>query len=195
MYAIALFIHVVGVVLLAGAVALSAACYFAARRATDIAGLRSALALLPATERLMPFAIPLILLAGLYMVGKHGDDGGIAWSNAWVIVSLVMFVVMAIAGSGIEGPRLSALHKRALAAPDGAISPDLDTLRRDPVVRSIMFFGFAMITGFLFLMTVKPEPVISAVAVPVVATIVFLGLAQLAFRKETSAPPLHTDIQ
>src|SRR5437588_1027099 len=130
MYDVALFLHVLGVVTLVIALAYTLGGLFRAQRAPDVAGIRSALVFVPIAERLIPPAMIVILAAGLYMVG----DGHWGWGTGWVDVAIAVFVLMSVLGPAVEGKRIGALHERIDELPDGPVPPEVEALRRDPVL-------------------------------------------------------------
>lgn len=181
MYNVALFLHVVGVVTLVSGLALSLIGMARAQRATDVRALRAALGLSPLTERLIPPALALILLPGLYMASRHGGDGGIRWSSGWLDVAMGLFVVMAALGPTVEGRRIGALRLAAEEAPDGPLTAEIDAARRDPVLTHVGTLGACSIIAFLFLMTTKPA-LGGALATVLVAAAVSVVLGRLALR-------------
>ena len=92
MYDIALFLHLVGVVMLVIALSYTLGGLFRAQRATDVGGVRSALGFVPIAERIIPPAMILILACGLYMVGK----GNWGWDTGWVDVAIAIFLLMSV---------------------------------------------------------------------------------------------------
>lgn len=157
MYAIALFVHLLGVALLVGAVTTTVLATVRAQSAETVQELRTVTAVVKKIDLVIGPAMLLILGAALFMVSRHGDDGSIHWSSGWVDVALVVFLVMAILGPTVESGHAKRVLAAAAAAPDGPVPPELDALRRAATPLYVSFFGVSQILAFLYLMTNKPS--------------------------------------
>src|SRR5690348_1703287 len=164
MYDVALFVHLLGVVLLVGAVATTLVATLRAQTVATVQELRSVTAVTKKIDMVIGPAMLLILAAGLYMVAVGGDDGGITWSSGWVDVALVIFLVMAVLGPTVEAGHAKRLMAAAAQVPDGPVQGDLDRLRRNATAVYVSFFGASQILAFLYLMSNKPGLVGSLVA-------------------------------
>lgn len=184
MYDVALFGHLIGVVALISAVVMTVTGLLRAQRASTTSQIRMATGAVPVADRLIPPAMLLVLGFGLYLVSRHGDDGSIAWNAGWVDVSLVIFAVMAVLGPAVEARRTKALWTAACAADDEVITPEIDRLRRDPVLTHVSLFGSSQLVALLFLMSNKPGLPGSLAAV-VVAAFVSVVLGRVALRAGT----------
>jgi uncharacterized membrane protein len=182
MYDVALFLHLLGVITLVIALAYTLGGLFRAQRASDIAGIRSALGFVPLAERLIPPAMVLILAAGLFMVG----DGHWGWGTGWVDVAIAVFVLMSVLGPAVESKRTAALRDRVSELPDGPVPAEVEALRRDPVLTHVALFGSSQIVAFLFLMTNKPS-LAGAIAACAVAGAASVPLARAALRPQRTA--------
>jgi len=182
MYDVVLFLHILGVVTLVTALAFSLCGLFAAQRASDDSGIRSALNFVPVAEKLIPPAMITILAAGLYLVG----NGHWGWGTGWVDVALAIFAVMMVLGPGVEGKRIGAMHEKVAEAPDGPIPPELDAMRADPVLTHVATFGSTQIVVFLYLMTNKPS-LGGALLTAAIGAAVSMPLARLALRLSVHA--------
>jgi uncharacterized membrane protein len=156
MYDLALFLHIVGVVLLVGAVTTTLLATLRAQRAATVAEIASLTAVTRKIDLVIGPAMLLILGPALYMVSRGGDDGGIHWTSGWVDVALVVFLVMAVLGPTVESAHAKRLQRRATQLPDGPVPPELDAARRAPAGTYVTFFGVSQIVAFLYLMTNKP---------------------------------------
>jgi hypothetical protein len=172
----------VGVVTLVIALAYTLGGLFRAQRAADVAGIRSALSFVPIAEKLIPPAMLLIFAFGLYLVG----DGHWGWSTGWVDVAIAVFVLMSVLGPAVESKRTGALAESVRELPDGPVPPEVDALRRDPVLTHVALFGSWQIVAFLFLMTNKPS-LAGAIATCAIAAAISVPLARLALRPSTGA--------
>lgn len=156
MYDIALFLHLLGVALLIGAVTTTVLATVRAQTASSVGEIRLLTGVMKKIDLVIGPAMLLILADGLYMVSRHGDDGGIRWSSGWVDVALVIFLVMAVLGPTVEAGHAKRLLVAASQAPDGPVPVSLDALRRAQVPMYVSSFGVSQILAFLFLMTDKP---------------------------------------
>lgn len=185
MYAIALFVHLLGVALLVGAVTTTVLATLRAQSASTVQELRVVTAVVKKIDVVIGPAMLLILGAALYMVSRHGDDGSIHWSSGWVDVALAIFLVMAILGPTVESGHAKRILAAAAAAPDGAVGPELDALRRAAMPLYVSFFGVSQILAFLYLMTNKPS-LLGALTACLVAAVISVAVAALRLR---SLPP------
>lgn len=184
MYDVVLFAHVLGVVLLVSSVMFSLTGVLRAHRATNVAQIRIALGGARVADALTPPAMILVWGGGLYLVSRHGDDGGIRWSSAWVVASIAIVAVMSALGPGVEGRRVARLHDAAAAAIDGPVTADLDRLRRDPALVHVLLFGSCQIVVLLFLMTNQPG-LAGTLSAVVAGTLVSVVLARLTLSRVT----------
>lgn len=181
MYDIALFLHLLGVVLLVGAVTTTLVAMLRAQRAATVGEIASLTAVTKKIDLAIGPAMLLILAPGLYMVSRHGDDGSIRWTSGWVDVAVIVFLVMAVLGPTVETAHAKRLLMLAEQSPPGPVPAELDAARRAPVATFVTFFGVAQIVAFLFLMTNKPGWA-GAAAACVVAGLLGAGAAVLRLR-------------
>lgn len=156
MYNFALFLHLLGVVLLVGAVTTTLVATLRAQTTGSVAELRS---LTAATKRIEVVMIPAMLLIigpGLYMVSRHGGDGSIPWSAGWVGTALVVAVLLAVIGSTVEAGYAQRLRDAIASASGEPPHDDLSELQRASIPIYVSFFGGSQIVALLFLMTIKP---------------------------------------
>jgi hypothetical protein len=182
MYDVALFLHLVGVALLVTAISYTLGGLFRSQRATTVGQIRSSLVFVPLAERIIPVGMLLILGFGLYMVG----DGHWGWGTGWVDVAIAIFVLMSVLGPAVESKRTAKLHDAVEKLPDGPVPPEVDALRRDPVLTHVAMFGSWQIVGFLYLMTNKPGWG-GAIATALIAAAISVPLARLALRTPATA--------
>lgn len=187
MYEFALFLHVLGVVVLVGAVTTTLVATLRAQRAATVTEIALLTAVSKKIDPVMGLAMALVLGPGLYMVSQGGDDGSIRWSSGWVDVAIVVFAVMAVLGPTVEAGHAKRVLKLAGEAPDGPVPPELDAARRDPVSTYVAFFGASQILGFLYLMTNKPG-LAGAVATCAVAGVLSAAVAAVRLRSLSAVP-------
>lgn len=181
MYDVALFLHVLGVVLLVGAVATTLLATLRAQTAASVSELRSLTAVAKQVDAVIGAAMLLILGSALYMVSRHGQDGSIGWTSGWVLVAFAVFLLMAVLGPTVEGRHAKRLLQAASGLGDGPIPPEVDILRRTPLVTYVTLFGASQIVAFLYLMTNKPG-LAAALAACAVAAALSVPVATLRLR-------------
>ena len=186
MYDLALFLHLLGVVLLVAAVTTTLVATLRAQTAASVGQLRTLTAVTKKIDVVIGPATMLILGSGLYMVSRHGDDGGIHWTSGWVDVAIAIFLLMSVLGPTVEAGHAKRLLQAVQGLPDGPVPADVDALRRSPLATSVSLFGTAQIVAFLYLMTNKPGLVGSLVACGI-AGLVSVAAAAVRLR---SLPPV-----
>ena len=149
LYAVALFVHILGALGLFMALGLEWAGLRQLRRAATAEQARvwlSAVAVLP---RLYAPAATAILLSGLYMVATAWS-----WTAGWPGVALAALVLLAALGAALTGPRMASIGRAAVES--GPVSPALRQRLRDPILWTSIQTRVAIAVGIVFLMTVKP---------------------------------------
>jgi uncharacterized membrane protein len=186
MYDVALFLHLVGVVLLVGAVTTTMVATLRVQRAASVAEVVTLTAVTKKVDVVIGPGLLLILGSALYMLSKHGGDGGIPWTAGWVVVAFGIFLVMAILGPTVEAGHAKRVLRLAAELPDGPVPPALDDARRAPVGTYVAFFGAAQIIATLFLMTVKPD-LLGSLAVFALAGLLSIAVSTARLRSLDSA--------
>lgn len=150
-YNVVLFVHVVGVVLLFAAFSATQLGGAGLRRAETTQQARLWLGLLRVTGPMFGAAFLLILAAGLYMASDVWN-----FSTSWIVVALVTVGIMLVLGGAVVGRGMSKMGRMAATAPEGPLSPELQTAIHDQAVwtSSFVLTGFGV--GVLWLMTNKP---------------------------------------
>lgn len=196
MYDFALFLHLLGVILLVAAVTTTLVATLRAQTAGSVGQLRTLTAVAKKIDVVIGPATLLILAAGLYMVARHGDDGGIRWNSGWVDVAIVIFLVMSVLGPTVEAGHAKRLLQSVQDLPDGPVPAEVDALRRSSLVTYVSLFGAGQIVAFLYLMTNKPGLAGSlaacAVAAAVSAVVAAMRLRSLASVHVATAVPEAT---
>lgn len=173
-YAIALFLHVIGAMSLFIGIGLELAVLVRLRRATTMGQVRDATWYGNIASRWMSIASVLILLAGLYMVIT-------AWglSSAWLDVSIPLFFVLAGLGGGVNARHAESLAKAASDAPEGSIPDDIRARIFDPVYNTGVMVLSTSAVGIVFLMTVKPNLIISLITAAVALVLGLLAAQRI----------------
>lgn len=96
----------------------------------------------------------LTLVFGLWLVA---DLDYVKWSNTWVIVALVLWVVAnALGGIGGRREKETRLLAERLAAEGDAPSPELRALMRDPLTLLLSWGSGVVVVALLVVMIWKP---------------------------------------
>lgn len=96
----------------------------------------------------------LTLVFGLWLVA---DLNFVKWSNTWVIVALVLWVVAnALGGIGGRREKGTRLLAERLAAEGDAPSPELRALMRDPLTLLLSWGSGVVVVAILVVMIWKP---------------------------------------
>jgi uncharacterized membrane protein len=171
-----LFIHLVGVAVLFGALSIEVFALVNLGRAGTVEDVRTATHLVRYIPILMPVATVLLVGSGVWMVLISDRS---SFTTGWVAVSVVLTVLLAAAGPAVQGRRTSRVV--ALAAAADSRPGELLAATRDATMHVAGWISTAEAFALLYLMTVKPSLVGSLVAV-VVAAVLGIAIAALARR-------------
>ena len=168
LYPVALFLHVVGALLLFVTLTVEGIALRQLRRAVTADAATGAAAMLRVNRIVGPLSALGVLIPGLYMTAT-------SWGwVAWIVIALVSWVLIAVLGA-VNGIRLLALER----------SQALLTGVRSPVFLISWLTRVGMALGVVFLMTVKPGAVVSVVAILLAAAAgAVLGVALSRTPKE-----------
>lgn len=189
MYNIALFLHLLGVVLLVGAVTISLVTALRVQTAGSVAQLRSLTAPTKWIEAVIVPAMVLIIVAGVYMVWQHGFHGSFPWTSGWVVTSFVVTLVLSVIGGTIEGRDAKRLHSAIASASSQKPNAELRGIQLASSPMYTVYFGTSQVLAVLFLMTTRPSLVVS-IAICVAAAIVSVIAATMRLRSVRRAARL-----
>src|SRR5262245_33792170 len=182
LYALALFLHVLGALALGAGNALLLTGLLQARRASTAEELRLWSRLALGTGRTSLLSALLLLVPGVYLVVAAWG-----WTIPWIDASLGVVVILALLGRFALGPRLAALHRGALQAASGPVSDALRQRRTDRALWTAAWTSTALFLGVVFLMTSKPGV---AVTLATVAVAIVGGMAAAAALRPPTASPI-----
>jgi len=147
LYSAALFLHVVGALLLFATLSLEGIGLRQLRRAAMPAQVRESAAIAGLNRLVGPASAFLIVVPGLYMTAT-------AWGWVpWILVGLASWAVVGVLGA-VNGIRLAAAGRAAAGVE--RVSPDLAARLADPLLLASWLLRLAIVLGVVFLMTVKP---------------------------------------
>jgi hypothetical protein len=182
MLTILLFCHLLGVVMLFSGEALALAGHVRLDRATTVAEVRSALRDLPVVAPLMGIGAGLVILAGIALVYQ----GGFGWTTAWIDVSFVIAIILAVNGPLTNGKRSEAILALAKQSQDGPITLEIEAARADRFLGYSMFFSGMELVALLYIMTAKPDWVGCIVAVALAAAVAIVPTMRQSRRNPSS---------
>jgi uncharacterized membrane protein len=149
LYSFALFVHILGALVLFGALGLEWVALLSLRRVDTAEQAGEWLKVFALFPRIYPFAWGAILLAGLYMTAA-------VWKGAgWIIVALVGVVVLAAAGGALTARRMASLTQ-GIAREKGVLSSGLRATLHNPYLLAVFQVRLAFTLGIVFLMVTKP---------------------------------------
>jgi len=166
LYSIALFLHIVGALLLFVTLTVEGIALRLLRRAVTTEAAQGSAALLRLNRIVGPLSALGVLIPGLYMTAT-------TWGWVpWIVVGLVSWLVIAVLGA-VNGVRILALER----------SQALLTGIRNPIFLISWSTRVGTALGVVFLMTVKPGAAAAVLAVLLAAAVgaalaVLLGVAR-----------------
>jgi len=152
LYSIALFLHVVGALLLFVTLTVEGVALLQVRRATTALAAEGAAAVLGLNRIVGPLSALGVLIPGLYMTAT-------SWGwVAWIVVALASWLAVAVLGA-VNGIRIGALAR----------SQALLAGIRNPTFLISWTTRVGIVLGVIFLMTVKPGTAGAVVEIVVAA--------------------------
>lgn len=190
MYNAALFLHLLGVVLLVGSVTTTLLATLRVQTAGSVAELRSLTAVTKRIEAVIVPAMLLIIGSGLYMVSQHGYHGSIPWSAGWVDTALGVTVLLSVIGRTVEARDAKRLHAAIDGAPGERPQADLREVQLASSPIYSVFFGTSQVVALLYLMTNRPglAASIAVCAVAAVASAIAATIRIRSVRRATRLP-------
>ena len=169
LYSAALFLHIVGALLLFTALSLEGVGLRQMRRASTPEQVRDAAGIAGLARMVGPASLVGIAVPGLYMTAT-------SWGWVpWILVGLAAWLLVGASGA-FNGIRLASIG-RAAAAGGQPLSAELNARIGDPLMVTLWLMRGAIVLAVVFLMTVKPG-IVGAVLV-VVAGAAIGGVASL----------------
>lgn len=148
-YSLALFIHLLFVLVACSATSLTTFTALRLRHADDVAEATRWLAL---TQRIVP-AFP-VSVVGLLGTGAFMTHQRWGWSIPWIDTALVGLGLIVVLGSGIEASRARTLGRELSTE---GMSSRARRLLRDPLAWSAKMTTLTLVIAVVFVMAVKPD--------------------------------------
>jgi hypothetical protein len=152
LYSIALFLHIVGALLLFVTLTVEGLALRQLHRAATTEAIQGAATILRVNRIVGPASALGVLIPGVYMTAT-------TWGwVAWILVALAAWVLIAVLGA-VNGIRLLALERRGV----------LTTATRNPLFVVSWFTRVGIALGVVFLMSVKPGAAAAVLAIGLAA--------------------------
>ncbi len=162
LYLIALFLHVTGALMLAGAMAIEWLCVTGLRKAASLDRARESLSVYSKLSMVGGIGMFLILIPGIYMAM-------IAWPNAaWVAVGFVGIILIGAIGGIMTGKKMRGMKKEAARTVD--LTPEFRKRAADNSLVLSIRLRTMLLLGIVYMMTVKPA-MIGSIIVMVISIV------------------------
>ena len=152
-YHVALFGHLLGVLVFVSGIVLAGVPFELARRRRAPSEIAVLLGLARAGVPLVGVGALLLLGFGLWLV--HLGPWG--FGTGWVDGALALFVLALVLGAiGGQGPKAARQHAAKLASEDAPLDAELRALLDDPASRALNYASALAVLAILALMVFKP---------------------------------------
>jgi uncharacterized membrane protein len=151
-YEWALFLHLLGVFLMAGGAVSFHVILTFMRRSNTVQEVRLWANTGVIVEKIFPVATIVLLITGIWLV----EDVGFEWGDGWINVSLIGLILIAAAGGLINTRKTAAIDRAAADAPDGPIPQVLAAQINDPVLFATTHALTLGVLAIIWNMTTKP---------------------------------------
>jgi uncharacterized membrane protein len=171
-YEVALFLHILGVFLLAASAAAVLVVLALMRRESRAQDLRRWTSIANVFDKVMGVSLIAMLLTGIWLV----EDVGFDYGDGWINFSMTAVVLMLVLWPLVVTRKLMAIDRAAAAASGDAIPQVLEAQLNDPVLFATAHAVVLTTIGVIWNMTTKPGDLQSALAI-VLAALVGAGSA------------------
>lgn len=179
-YALALFVHLLSLLLATVAASLSTFAALRLRKAETVAEADPWLAVVGRVVPAFPIAVVGLLSSGIYMtVNRWG------WTIPWIDAALAGLALIVILGNAVEATRGRILRRELETA---GMSARARRLLRDPVSWTAKMTTLTVAVAVVFVMSVKPAGA-ECVAALIIAVIVGAAAAVPLWRASPTAAP------
>ncbi len=175
LYHIALFVHILALIVAAGATAITKLAAARRAKARTIGEVLEWHNILTGAARLFPIVLAVFVLTGGFMMSRNGAS----WSTGFVVAGLVGVVLLLASGTflGMKGKAFGAMLQQMIAA-KGA-DQAAPALVPPPILVALPVINTTIALSVAFDMVTKPTSI--ATALTVVAVGIALGAA-IGFR-------------
>jgi uncharacterized membrane protein len=151
-YDVAVFLHLLSLFGLIGAITTVVLCNFRLRGAGSIREAGQWARLIDQASWAFPVAVLGLVATGVYLTTERWT-----WSTSWILVSIAALFVDTVQGPLIAGPRAKALRDAlTVDAATGVLDAHVRKLAYDRVLWVILFANPGIVLAITWNMTVKP---------------------------------------
>ncbi len=151
---VALFLHLLGVLLFVSGIVVAGVAFEAARRKETAAEVALLLGLSRYGVALVGAGALLLFVCGLWLVGLEDDVG---FGTAWVDAAIALFLLVIALGSlGGRRPKQARLQAAGLAERGEPVGAELRAVLDDPSSRAANYASAVLVLAILALMVFKP---------------------------------------
>ncbi|GAA4301457.1 DUF2269 family protein [Compostibacter hankyongensis] len=173
-YKIALFLHVIGALLLCTALVIEWLCILNLRKADTPERIRESVFNYSALSKIGGTAMLLILIPGFYMTAM-------VWKDAsWIMIALAGLLLLGIIGGVVTGRKMNKI-KKMVKTGNNSVQEFKPLLNKNSLWLSIQIRTFLFL-GIIFLMTVKPGLAGSITAILISILVGFLPLRRISYK-------------
>jgi hypothetical protein len=171
-YRVVLFLHLVALAVLVGAITLVGVSYMRLRAARSVEQATTWTTLAGQTTILFPVAI-----LGLFASGAYLTSDRWSWSTPWIDVSIAALVLVAVQGPLVAGRTTSQLARAVREHAPGPLGEHVRSLAHAPELWFVVCGNPAIVLAIVWNMTVKPGTagaigaVVAGYAVGIVAAV------------------------
>lgn len=179
-YEFALFLHLLGVVAMAGASTAFILVLAMMRRSKTVEEVRQWATAGFVVDKVFPGAVILLLVTGIWLV----EDIGYEFGDGWINVSMITLILMAIAGGAINTRKIGAIKRAADSASPGALPQVLAAQITDPVLFGTTHALTLGVLAIIWNMTTKPGDAQAGIVVVLAVLVGILSAAPMAMRQQ-----------
>ncbi|HKF18552.1 MAG TPA: hypothetical protein VKF14_15345 [Candidatus Dormibacteraeota bacterium] len=183
LYSVALFLHILGALLLFTALSLEGIGLRQMRRASTPDQVRDAAGIAGLARIVGPASLVGIAVPGLYMTAT-------TWGWVpWIVIGLASWLLVGVTGA-VNGIRLASIGRAAGGQP---LSAELSARIGDPLLVTLWLMRSAIVLAVVFLMTIKPGTA-AALLVVVAAAAIGLFASLPTWRRGRASDRSHADV-
>ncbi len=172
LYAIIVFMHIVGAIALLIGLILINISIWRMPYAASVTQLRRWAGLARKADTLLPVGAALILLSGVYLVVAVWG-----WGHSWVNVSLAALLLVSPLVPTVIAPRVAEIHRAVADLPEGPVPAAFNTATHVPALWTSVSMMTAVSIGITVVMVVKPNVWWSITAVAIALLVGFTAAA------------------
>lgn len=150
-YRIVVFLHLLALAVLVGAIALVGVSYVRLRAARSLEEATPWATLADQTAVVFPVAILGLIASGAYLTSDRWS-----WSTRWIDVSIAALVLVAVQGPLVAGRTTSHLAREVREHAPGPLGEHVRSLARSPALWFVVCGNPAIVLAIVWNMTVKP---------------------------------------